>query len=688
LKRNPIPFVTSAVLPLVAAWMLHVPRVALGNFTDAVFYLSYARQFQELVLRHGFLYYATRFGGILPDAASGGLFGDITGIWILRWFLTAAVSASLFHFFRKRYGLLAGLLASVFWSFNPAALRLICTTYVDSSAVPFLILGCCLFGSGLGGWAAGVIAGVLFALAASAHLYAAFALLLLAPWLIASRWGQDPKMLTVTAWTALGFFGTFAAAWLWYLIVWGMPAIFSPTVEVMKGLSGGQAALWKKPLGEALHDAPAWFAPLVMLPAVTVCAIPGSWLLRGSALSLMATTAFFWGGDLFGSAYVLSMPFYYSFLLPVSVLTVATLCGELLKQTETARQRAALLSTLLIAGAAPAVAAHEARISPVVIFATCVAILLLLCTVPAGLRGRLTALLCIESMAVATFFVSSTGMFSQLMGHYVANDVPVLELAGALREELPKANEDARITRFWYDDEVGTPPASDRRMIGAFWLHNFSKLSGAGGGFVAFPRISQEDAAIIDPSGVDRIVVFDQDESRLNEALKSIGESGLPFLESRRFKLTSKSDSCRSFNVAVVERKSQKKSKNTELFPLQNIEGCNHGMIKGTAEGVGLTSNSTKWSEFARIPLGDVNMGDEVHLRCRISRGLIRFSMNGKTETDLLHFEKWASEGTQEIVIISPKDLGQAFVSLQNMYPNGSKSGIEIEHVEILRVKP
>jgi len=291
-------------------------------------------------------------------------------------------------------------------------------------------------------------------------------------------------------------------------------------------------------------------------------------------------------------------------------------------------------------------------------------------------------------MAVASFFVSSTGMFSQLMGHYDAKDVPVLELAGALRKELPKANTDGRITRFWYDDEVGTPRASDRRMIGAFWLHDFSKLSGAGGGFVAFPRISRQDAAIIDSSGVDRIVVFDQDESRINEALKAIRESRLPFLESRRFKLTSKSDSYRTFHVAVVERTSRKRQKNTEILPLKNIEVRNHGKIKGTVEGVGLTSNSTKWSDFARIPLGDVNMGDELHLRCRISSGLIRFALNGQTETDLLHFEKWASDGIQEIVIISPKDLGQAFVSLQNMYPNGSKSGIEIEHAEILRVKP
>jgi hypothetical protein len=181
---------------------LKTPKIALGNFTDSIFYLSYARQFSELVLRFGFPYYATRFGGILPDALCGQLFGEINGIWVLRWLLAALVSAALFLCFRKRYGLLTGLLASLLWSFNPAALRLMCTTYVDSTSVPFLILGSCLVIAGWGGRYGLLVAGCFFALAASAHLYAAFALILLIPLLIGSRWNEGWKRSGLGAWVA------------------------------------------------------------------------------------------------------------------------------------------------------------------------------------------------------------------------------------------------------------------------------------------------------------------------------------------------------------------------------------------------------------------------------------------------------------------------------------------------------
>jgi hypothetical protein len=112
----------AAILPIVIGYLLKVPRVVLGNFSDAVFYLAYARHFQELVLRYGFPYYATRFGGILPDALSGALFGEIAGIWLLRYGLAVAVSITLFISFRKRYGILAGLAASLIWTLSPAAI--------------------------------------------------------------------------------------------------------------------------------------------------------------------------------------------------------------------------------------------------------------------------------------------------------------------------------------------------------------------------------------------------------------------------------------------------------------------------------------------------------------------------------------------------------------------------------------
>jgi len=350
--------VMAAIFPFVAAFLLKVPRIALDCFTDGVFYLAYARHFGELVLRYGFPYYATRFGGILPDALSGALFGEINGIWVLRYGLTVTVSVVLFLFFRKRYGLLAGLLASLLWSFNPAALRLLCTTYVDSTAVPFLILSCCLFASGWGGRFGTLFAGVLAALAASAHLYAAFALFLLGPWFLAAFWENRLVLLRSLCWMAGGFLGTFVAGWLWYWIVWGMPALFSPTLEVLRDLGNGGAAQWKRPLEVVLRETPAWFAPVTLLVPVALSAFRGGFLLRGIGLSLLASIGLFWGGDLFGKAYVLSMPFYYSFLLPVTVLGTATLCGELIATQQKKLPRLFLFSGLVIAGVVPALLAH------------------------------------------------------------------------------------------------------------------------------------------------------------------------------------------------------------------------------------------------------------------------------------------------------------------------------------------
>ena len=559
----------AAILPLVVSLFLHVPRLALDNFTDAVFYLSYARQFDELVSRYGFLYYSTRFGGILPDVLSGWIFGEINGIWILRWGLSVGVSLGLFLFFRKRYGLLQGVIASLLWSFNPADLRLLCTTYVDSTAVPFIILGCLLFASRTSSLIFPLASGVLFALAASAQLYAAFALLLLSPWLICSLWEDRGVLKGSLIWSGVGFLGTFLIGWVWYWAEWGMPALFSPTIELMRDLGSGQAALWKKPLGVALKDCPAWFAPLALLPAFGMLWKRGSHLLRGGALSVLASTAFFWGGDLFGNAYVLSMPFYYS----------------------------------------------------------------------------------------------------------------VIELASALGKELPKAPSDREVMRFWYDDDLTKPGGSERRMIGAFWLHTFGKLTGYKDGYVLFPQMDPRDAEAVRFSGVERIVIFDQDHSQVEKALKHIEDHGLPFQVSKRFLLSARSDNSRKLEVAILERTIptlEQKISNLDPNQLRVFHG---GKVVWKGEALELTSGAIKWWDFAKLPLGDLKKGDGLHLRFRIEEGMIRFSLNDKKE-NLEHVEKWTSDGDQVVELVASRDISDAFLSLHSMYPNGARSRLVIETIE------
>ena len=623
--------ISAAILPLLAALLLHVPRLALDNFTDAVFYLSYARQFGELVARYGFIYYATRFGGILPDFLSGQLFGEINGIWILRWGFSGAVSLSLFLFFRKRYGLLAGISASLLWSLNPAALRLICTTYVDSTAVPFLILGCLLIASANANRLLCVLAGVLLGLAASAHLYAAFALFLLVPWLLGSMWDKRTVLVQSVIWTLGGFLGTFLIGWFWYSVWWSMPALFSPTIELMRDLGGGQAALWKKPLEVAIRETPAWFAPLALIPALIVASIRGNSLIRGAALSLLASAGFFWGGDLLGSAYVLSMPFYYSFLIPVMTLTSATLCGELIDD---------------------------------------------------GAKRKGLLVLSVVGIISASVLIGKTGMFSQMLGGYSANDIPVIELAAALGRELPKAPQDGEVMRFWYDDTLSKAGGSDRRMIGAFWLHTFGKLTGQEDSYVSFPVISPADSEAIRYSGVNRIVVFDQNPVLVNHAIDEFNMHQLPYTLSKMLTLAAPSDTTRRLTLAVLERNPLTHTALSAVDYKGWSAFHNGAILSQSSQGTELRSGKIKWWDFAKLPLGAMKKGESIVISCRVESGMISFALGEGEGKTLEHTSMWPTKEFQKLVLTAPHDVSDATLTLHSMYPGGSRSEVFIDKVE------
>jgi len=678
----------ASIMPVAVSFGVGLPRVALGNFTDSVFYLSYARQFSELVLRYGFPYYATRFGGILPDALSGQLFGDITGIWVLRWVLAAVVSGSLFLCFRKRYGVLTGLLASMLWSFNPAVLRLICTTYVDSTAIPFLILGSCLVIVGWGGRYGLLVAGCLFALAASAHLYAAFALILMIPLLAGSRWHEGWKRSGSGGWVMMGFCITFGIAWIWYWAVWGMPSLFDPTIDVMQDLGHGQAAQWKKPTALALHETPAWFAPLALVLPLVLAVWRGSPLVRGGTLSLLLSIGFFWGGDLFGSAYVLSMPFYYSFLLPVVILTSTILCGEIVSAQSPVRVRCLVSGSLALAAVGPSIfSSHILERSPLV-YGGLVGVLFLLLAAWKNLSKRFLVMLGIAAICAAVWMTASTGMFRQILGYYQSKDIPVLELAAALRREIPSAWSDTKVTRFWYDDDLAKEGFSDRRMIGSFWLHTFGKLTGEKESLVPFPIITDRDSMAIASSGVERIVIFDQKSAAVDEALKQVEASRLPFVPSKRITLHAASDPSRMLEVAILERQGLEKHGAFMPLDLSGINYEGHEKLQLIGQKARLTMTSNKWWNQARLPLPPLKCGDRLRVRARIESGLVRFILGDDGLQFEEHTDRWPSNGTQVVVLTAQRDLPDPELRWRSLYPNHSQSRLLLEAVVIERATP
>jgi 4-amino-4-deoxy-L-arabinose transferase-like glycosyltransferase len=679
------PLVVAVAMPPVTNLVCGIPRLALGNFTDSVFYLSYARQFSELVLRHGFLYYATRFGGIFPDAISAHLFGEIDGIWILRWILSALVSLSLFLAFRRRYGVLAGLLASALWSFNPAALRLSCTTYVDSTSVPFLILGCCLVLIAPSNAFCLFLAGILFGLASSAHLYAAFALALLIPFLVGAFCGREWKgVVRSISWLVAGFAMAWFLGWLWYTVVWGMPGLFSPTIDVLRDLGNGQAAQWKKPTPLALHETPAWFAPVVLLPVCLLCSWRGNSLFRGATFSLLLSTGFFWGGDLFGKAYVLSMPFYYSFLLPVTILASAAVCGELVSHQLSRSARMLVAGLLTSASVLPVVMARweiDGWIPATVLLGSAAVLVLIWKRISLNWLVLTGAGL----IFMASLSVSRTGMFSQMLGHYAAKDEPVLEISSRLREVVPGAWSDQGVTRFWYDDDPGKLGGSDRRMIGSFWLHYFGKFTGKNGNYIPFGEMDDANAKAIADNGPDRIVIFDQDPQKVADAVSVFSAKGLPYVITLEDKLVASSDAQRGLQVAILERLHP----SSERTPSAKVSWhqMHRGRVLSSATGRTefLSSRIKWWDPLAEADLGSLRKGCRIEIPYMVRSGRIRFSLGERGKEPMVTAEKWPSDNEAKLELAVPIDIKDAVISLRNRYPTGSVSQIQVGDAAIFQ---
>lgn len=677
--------VLATLMPISAILLCNLPKVALGNFTDAVFYLAYARQFSELVLRHGFIYYATRFGGIFPDAMAGHLFGEIDGIWILRWVLSSLVSLSLFLTFRKRYGVIAGVLASALWAFNPAALRLACTTYVDSTAVPFLILGCCLAANAPTRVTTLFLAGLLFGLASSAHLYAAFALVFLIPWLVSALWGEEWKgSARYIGWMMAGFALSWLLGWLWYVVVWGMPGLISPTIDLMRDLGNGQAALWKKPTALALHEAPAWFAPIALLPLCGMAAWKGSSLMLGAACSLLLATGFFWGGDIFGKAYVLSMPFYYSFLLPLTVLAAGAVCGEVAGRQTSGAARIVAGGLLALAFVLPTLMARW-EITAWVVAAVAAASALTLILMRRKLAAAWLLAASLPLLFLASQAVARTGIFSQMLGHYATRDEPILEFASRLRGMLPSASSDQETTRFWYDDDFAKPGGSDRRMIGSFWLHYFGKLTGKDGDYIPFGTMDDATAEEIRENGPGRIVIFDQDPQKVTDACSVIRAKGLPYALSRKEKLVAGSDPRRTVQVAILERSmpTSEGSPSAKVFWHRMHRGR---LLSSNTEGEEFVSSRIKcWDPFAEADLGRLRKGDKVVIPYTIRSGRIRFSLGERGKDPLVSLDKWPADHEAKLELTVPADMGDALVSLRNRYPAGAASQIKLGAVSVFK---
>ena len=665
-------------LPLVSRKILRLPELAFANFTDSVFYLSYSQSFQELFLRHGFIYYASRFGSIFPDAIAFNLFGPTDGPIVFRLVLACALSGALFFVCRLYFGVIVGVFASLLWSFQPVAARLWCTTYLDSSAVPFLILGVCLLLLFRTSCAAALFAGILLAFSVTSHLYLVILAGCLVPLVVGARWG-DRRVLFCNQlpWLLGGFLLTLAAAYYWYAVNCGIGAFWQPTLELMRKMSSGDTNLWKKPFAAALSETPLWIAPFPFLAWALV-----SWknldsFGRGAFGALFLSTAFFWAGDLIGGAYALSMPFYFSFLLPVLLFSLITFAGNAARHTKSSLEYSTFVLCAAAAVAGPMILKAQSKWPWSITFSLC-AVAVLGCALYFFRRAfqQMAFIFCLLFLSCLTL---ATGFFSQFLADVKLSspfDKKLPAIAEKIRDSLPPAS-GGEVVRFWYPDSN-----TNLKMLQSFFLHTFSLLPGQSG-FSAYPNATAAHAAAIKAAGVQDIVLLDTDAARLNRAVDSLSNAGLSFDTAQ-----ANIQRLGKENIFVQRLKVQMPDSSSWVpLDLRTIQVAKNAAVAFGTKSVIVTTSDRRWNFDALLPvLKSESNKSHLLLKLRVIAGRVEvssvFKDSNGSESVTASVEAWPTPNAVEYVLESSGPRPVENILIRNKMPDTAVSKVEIYGVK------
>jgi len=670
-------FLACLLLPLASRKILRLPELAFANFTDSVFYLSYSQSFQELFLRHGFIYYASRFGAIFPDALAFNLFGPVDGPIILRLFLACLVSGSLFLVGRLYFTPLIGILASLLWSFQPVAARLWCTTYLDSSAVPFLILGVCLLLLFRTSGAAALFAGILLAFSVTSHLYLVILAGCLVPLVVGARWG-DRRVLFCNQlpWLLGGFLLALAAAFYWYAVHCGIGAFWQPTLELMRKMSGGDTNLWKKPFAAALSETPLWFAPFPFLAWALVSWKKLDSFGRGAFGAMFLSTAFFWAGDLIGGAYALSMPFYFSFLLPVLLFSLIAFLGNAARHTKSSEEYLIFVLCAAFALAGPMILKAQSKWPVPVTFSLC-AVSVLGCSFYFFRRAfRQTAF--VFCLLAFSFLTLKTGFFSQFLADVKLSsplDKKLPAIAEKIGASLPPASK-GEIVRFWYPDGH-----TNLKMLQSFFLHTFSLLPGQSG-FSIYPNATAADAAAIKAAGVQDIVLLDTDVTRLNRAMNSLSNAGLSFE-------TAQANTHRlGREILFVQRLKIQTPDFSSWMPLDlmTIQVAKNAAVAFGTQTVIVTTSDRRWNFDSWIPIPKNENSSDFGIKLQVLRGRVEVCLISKDSEDrdcvTASVEAWPTPNAVEYVLESSGARPVENILIRNKMPDTAVSKVQVHEVK------
>jgi hypothetical protein len=192
----------------------------------------------------------------------------------------------------------------------------------------------------------------------------------------------------------------------------------------------------------------------------------------------------------------------------------------------------------------------------------------------------------------------------------------------------------------------------------------------------------------ISSSGVARLVIFDQKSATVDEALKQVEASRLPFTLIKRITLHAPSDPARVLDVGILERQDLEKHGAFMPLDLTGIHCGDHEKLQWIGQKARLTMTSNKWWNQAGLPLPPLKRGDRLRVRARIESGRVRFILSEDVLQLDEHTDLWASNSIQEVVLTAPMDLPHPDLRLRSLYPHHSQSRLVLEMVGIEHSTP
>jgi hypothetical protein len=610
--------------------------------------------FRELLDRVGLTYYAVRFSGIAPDALAFSLLGAEVGFVAFRYALAGACCVALFVLFARRYRMAAGWFAAFAWAFNPAAIRLLQTAYVDVVGASFLCLGLCLVClQGAGVWAA-FFGGLALGMAFWSHLHAAVALVFFGPLLLIALLDRPRNEAWRFALAMLigGGAVTLAGCGFFY---WndGLWDLTSPTRELLQTLKDGHIPAPKLEWIEVAHQCPFWLSVLPL----------------GVALFFLPTRdrflyiAFLLWGDLVKGGYSLSLFYYFSFALPAFVFLVAAIVANL------GRDAWRIVWALLLPVFAVAWNPSGGMVA--------IGAAILLATIPAFLVWRRTTLPVSICVALASLTVALAPTSKLALGNYwKSDDLSLLTMAGQLSKALPKYQADPGKLAFWYDDSKG----DDLRMLQSFYLHEFTKLRGPDGGGLEFSPTAPLDKKSILQAGVRHVVVLGASSESVESAVQKLREIGIPIRGIKPIPLQAWGQTLHatlvSFDLPAFEEKSS-------LDPGWKL----HRRAKLVARAT-IRSSPKKGNLDAALPIPPLSAGEAVCIKLRVLEGAVRIGLapneSAALEADALLVSPTTSP--QEILLFPPKPGEPSSLQIRNAGPRGVRSKIRFQQIKTVRL--